>query len=111
VLTISSSQANAISDEVKAQVELLANVIGYMFSMYAVSHRPQLQKEGEKALKISRYTRGFNNMHDTEAARQFALEISGLRRLIADYFENIMLAEKKHVLVDQHLHCAKQTDK
>jgi len=103
VLTISSRHANSISVELKAVVELLANVVGFLFSLYAVSDHEALEQEGEVALESFEPMRGFSEVQDTEQGRQFVAAVTGLRRVIAGYFEGRMITQQKHQLIDGNL--------
>lgn len=104
VLTISSRHANSISVELKTIIELLANIVGFLFSLYAVRDRTALEQEGEVALRSSEPMRGFSEVRgDTEQGRQFTAAVVGLRRSVAEYFEGRMLAQQTHQLTDGSL--------
>lgn len=104
VITISSRLANSVDDELIMLLGLLANVVGFLFSLYAVRDRQTLKDEGEGVLGKVGSPRGFSALSDSEGGRRFAAEATGLRRVIAEHFEAKLLAERRHVLREGELH-------
>ena len=105
VITISAREANSISDEIKTLVDLLANIVGFLFSLYAVGHRRELEREGAVSLGNDRPMRGFSKLPDSDAGKRFATAVAGLRRVIAGHFERAMIAQGRHASKDGNLYC------
>jgi predicted nucleotide-binding protein len=103
VLTISSRRENSVSPELKMLLDLVANIVGFLFSIYGVRDRKTLEKEGSSMTSRSGQMWGFSANSDTEDARRFAAAVVGLRRAIAGYFEKIMIAQGKHGIVSDEL--------
>ena len=87
MITVSSREANSITGELTTVIDLLRNVVGFLFSIYAVRHRKNLAKEGEAVPPRSRSLRGFTLTSDGEDRITFIAQVTGLRRQIASSFE------------------------
>jgi len=102
ILAISSRSANSIRVELRTIMEFLANVVGFLFSLYAVRDRKALEQEGRQDgstnPETARQLRGFSGIRNTKEGRRFAAAACGLRRLIAGHFEGDLIARTKHRL-------------
>ncbi|MEA5414230.1 TIR domain-containing protein [Synechococcus sp. BA-132 BA5] len=105
VITISAQRANSIKPELMTLMNLLANIIGFVFSLFAVSNRINLGRAASK-IKGLQSARGFSKVKDTEQGRMFAEEVAALRRMIAGHFENSLLAQQKHIIKDGRICCS-----
>lgn len=105
VFTISSQKVDSISPKLQTLIDLLSNVIGFLFSLYAVGSRAALEARGSLP-NLPSSTRGFSNISDTEEGRRFAAAVIGLRREIAGYFETHMKIHNRHQLRDKNLWCS-----
>lgn len=100
VITVSSRKAHAVGDELRAIINLLANIVGFLFSLYAVRHRSELEREGVIAADDSAPTRGFSGNPNVKNGKRFVAAVRGLRRVVAGYFEKNMFAQRRHQLAD-----------
>ncbi len=108
VITVSSREPNSISEQLKQAINLLANVVGFIFTLYAIGSREVLEKEGANAKKYSKHPgSGIHIVSDAADAQRFGAGVSGLRRQIAGYFEDRMLREHRHSWVNGKLTYAK----
>lgn len=103
VLTISGRFANSISPDLKSLLDLVANIVGFLFSVYGTRTRSVLMKEGFAVTDERSPLKGVTSAADTEEARRFAAAVTGLRRRIAGHFETAMVAQGRHRLVDGDL--------
>jgi len=103
VITISSRYPNSISDEFQSMIDLLANIVGFLFALYAIGSRKGLMDEGNYALKVSRHPKRGILVPNTAAGKRFATAVFGLRRQIAGYFEQRMLRQHRHRFKDGKL--------
>ena len=105
VLTISSRDANGITEELLTVLDLLANIIGFLFSLYAVHDRKKLEQEGITIPDGERKGHGFpDDMPHTEEGKRFVDAVVGLRRFVAGHFERRLLAYKTHKIADKRLY-------
>jgi len=101
VLTISSKSADSVDEKIKAMMEFLAQVVGFIFSLHGVINRKTLEKDGSVSFDLSKM-RGYNEFRSTKQGVRFAQTVVGLRRSISRYFEQMRLNEKKHHLIKRN---------
>lgn len=91
VLAISSKYPNYIPDPLKVRVELLGNVIGYLFSIYAVGSLDGLDEEQGPLVTMGMDIKdGGNNL--------YRRQVAALRRQISSYFESSFIRTGRHQL-------------
>jgi hypothetical protein len=101
ILTISSKNANSVDEKLKAMMEFLAQVVGFIFSLHGVINRKTLEKDGYVRFNLSAM-RGYSEFRSTKQGIRFAQAVVGLRRSTSRYFEQMRLNEKKHRLIERN---------
>lgn len=102
VIAVSSKYPNYIPDPLKVRVELLGNVIGYIFSMYAVGSLDGLDEEPGPLATIGMDTKkGGNSI--------YRRQVTNLRRQISAHFESSFIRMGRHQLDQKTLRVTPQT--
>lgn len=100
VVAVSSRHPNSIPDPLKVRVELLANIIGYLFSLFAVNSMSELASDPDYDAV------GQVNGVKAEASpggEAFTRRVVELRRAIASHFESQFIHEGIHTRADERL--------
>jgi hypothetical protein len=104
VIAISSREPYAVSPELKDRTRGLANLYGFLFSLYALNNQAKLDAE-LKTFDSSIGPVGISR----NAPPEFVRRVVALRRKIARHFESGFVRKGLHVLKDGALWVAKPT--
>jgi hypothetical protein len=96
VLAISGRRPQSITLALQTGVDLLANVIGYLFSLHAVVNRRNLDCEAPDIQRNSNLV-GISQLIHGKPGERFVRRAVALRRRIAKYFVEGFIAQGIHV--------------
>jgi hypothetical protein len=100
VLAISSNARFSINEKIRNRTRGLANILGFLFSMYALNNQAKLDSEYKAATcEINPRPVGISR----NASEEFVHRVVALRRKIALHFENAFIKRKIHGLEEGKL--------
>lgn len=91
VLAISSRFPKYIPDQLRVRMQLLGNIVGFLFSLYAISSMADLEAEAFQQPQEKLHGVGIDSSDE-----QFIRHAITLRRKIATYFEQAFRVSGKH---------------
>lgn len=110
VLAVSSRYPRYIPDHLRVRMQLLGNIVGFLFSLYAISNMSDLETETSRLPQGSLPQVGIE-IGRNSSAEQFIRRAIALRRQIATHFEHEFLKLGSHkwngnelIVVEPHDH-------